>query len=337
MKQILTLAFSVLFTALPFFSSLFAQHEPLNPYETIGKKAEVLTLSKGKYQETFSNDTIMRIGSVMYHRFTGEVVIVVEDDTLYGEYSLQPEAMSRWLSIDPLVAKYPNWSPYAYTFNNPVIYTDPDGKEGILSVNAQNRTVTVKAVYYVEAGANGFSREAYQQFQGINATLNNQGQMVNDANSPYNGFGVVYDLQFVPVGTEAQAQGFATQEADLMNNNMNAGRGLIVDGNNIANSIIRMDDAAFNALPDVVQVAAANGVDVNRVGGMTSDDGQHISLPERRQNNELTKIHEIFHTLYFDRDGANDGIGSGRELPNQNEVNTLINGFINNNRVVNEN
>jgi hypothetical protein len=70
----------------------------------------------------------MRIGSVMYHRFTGEVVVVVEDDTLYGEYNLQPETMSRWLSIDPLAADFPEWSPYSFTFNNPIIFIDPDGR-----------------------------------------------------------------------------------------------------------------------------------------------------------------------------------------------------------------
>ena len=35
--------------------------------------------------------------------------------------------MSRWLSPDPLGAKYPEWSPYNYTLNNPIIYIDPDG------------------------------------------------------------------------------------------------------------------------------------------------------------------------------------------------------------------
>ena len=37
---------------------------------------------------------------------------------------------SIWLSVDPLVKKYPNVSPYAYTFNNPLKYVDPTGKEG---------------------------------------------------------------------------------------------------------------------------------------------------------------------------------------------------------------
>jgi RHS repeat-associated protein len=122
------------------FSQLLAQHEPIQPFEEFGK-VKILTLSNGKYQETFSNDTIMRIGSVMFHRFTGEVVTVVEDDTLYGEYSLQPEAVSRWLSPDPLGAKFPNWSPYNYAMNNPVLFIDPDGREVIAPSQASKNLV----------------------------------------------------------------------------------------------------------------------------------------------------------------------------------------------------
>jgi RHS repeat-associated protein len=139
MKKTLTFAiFSLL------FGSLFAQHEPIQPFEELGVKVKILTLSNGKYQETFSNDTIMRIGSVMFHRFRGEVVVVVEDDTLYGEYSLQPEAVSRWLSPDPLGAKYPNWSPYNYALNNPVLFIDPDGLDVIISIKGRGEQADMK-------------------------------------------------------------------------------------------------------------------------------------------------------------------------------------------------
>jgi len=34
----------------------------------------------------------------------------------------------RWLSVDPLAAKAPHWTPYRYGFNNPIRYYDPDGR-----------------------------------------------------------------------------------------------------------------------------------------------------------------------------------------------------------------
>jgi len=40
--------------------------------------------------------------------------------------------LGRFYSVDPLHYKFPAWSPYNYTMNNPIIYIDPNGKELII-------------------------------------------------------------------------------------------------------------------------------------------------------------------------------------------------------------
>ncbi|MDX9933092.1 MAG: RHS repeat-associated core domain-containing protein [Bacteroidales bacterium] len=37
--------------------------------------------------------------------------------------------LGRWLSLDPLQAKYPSLSPYQFCANNPILFIDPNGKE----------------------------------------------------------------------------------------------------------------------------------------------------------------------------------------------------------------
>ena len=48
----------------------------------------------------------------------------------YGARMYDP-SVGRWNGVDAMSEKMANWSPYNYTFNNPLIYTDPDGNNPV--------------------------------------------------------------------------------------------------------------------------------------------------------------------------------------------------------------
>ena len=98
------------------------------PFKKYGYEVEISTLSKGKYSEDFTTDSLVQVGSVIMNRVTGKVVSFITYDTLYSEATLDPQLISRWMSPDPLTHEYYSFSPYNFVLNNPIRYIDPDGQ-----------------------------------------------------------------------------------------------------------------------------------------------------------------------------------------------------------------
>lgn len=62
-----------------------------------------------------------------------------KSNEIYGEGNaydfgarIQDPRLVRWLSTDPLQAKYPNESPYNFCLNSPIAFNDGDGRDAIL-------------------------------------------------------------------------------------------------------------------------------------------------------------------------------------------------------------
>jgi hypothetical protein len=98
-----------------------------NPFESIGKKGKILTLSNGKYVETFDYDSVERIGSVIINIRTRKVVRLLKSERTFRKFSDNSSA-SRWWSPDPLAQNMTQWSPYNFAYDNPIRFNDPDGR-----------------------------------------------------------------------------------------------------------------------------------------------------------------------------------------------------------------
>jgi len=130
-----------------------------NPFAEYGYTPKIATLSQGQFNEFFDNDTIVQIGSVLYNTKSREIVAFVDSENLCQDETIQPDVVSRWISPDPLAMKFPNWSPYCYVMNNPIILIDPDGRE---PNRAQSGTVQQ---FFSQFSANSSVSDIYQHLK----------------------------------------------------------------------------------------------------------------------------------------------------------------------------
>ncbi|MFM7638349.1 MAG: RHS repeat domain-containing protein [Bacteroidota bacterium] len=98
-----------------------------------------------------------------------------KDDEIAGEgnaviykYRVHNARLGRFLSIDPLMAKYPHISPYAAFGNNPILFIDVDGKEIKVHREKDEDGSTVIVVTFTGKLINNSSTEyTLEQLQGI--------------------------------------------------------------------------------------------------------------------------------------------------------------------------
>lgn len=69
----------------------------------------------------------------------------------YGARNYDP-ALGRWMNIDPLAEKHFNQSPYLYCNGNPIIFADPTGKDGVITIKG-NQIMIESNVYLYGKGA----------------------------------------------------------------------------------------------------------------------------------------------------------------------------------------
>ena len=111
----------------------------------------------------------------------------------FGARMLDPR-IGRWFAVDPMEKEFPWQSPYSSVNNNPIIYNDPTGESGEITINTQTKTVTVTSIYAFYGSAS--SPKLAKQYAA------NIEKMYNNAHGKVKIDGKMYNVQFKVIGVD---------------------------------------------------------------------------------------------------------------------------------------
>lgn len=134
-----------------------------NPFRDMDIRVPVVSMSDGRFDEVHDEDTLVRIGSVIYNRFTQRIEGLISSDSLARELGAEPDVASRFTTIDPEADEMPDQSPYSYAKNNPLRYVDPDGRFPIdIIADAAFILYDIGDIAYSAATGQGVSNTQWQ-------------------------------------------------------------------------------------------------------------------------------------------------------------------------------
>lgn len=194
----------------------------------------------------------------------------------YGARNYDP-AIGRWMNIDPLAEEYCNVTPYNYSANNPVFFVDYDGEDYGIYIDHEKKTVSYKANYYFNSGA-----DLAANIASMTDWMKLQGGYTNKDGEVYN---ISFELKGIVAGEGETAEGLAAKD-------------------DIGNSIVELNDADFEAKYN--EMGKSIGKVYNKdIGGVTRNSKYIYNRTS--VSNKNTRSHEMGHT--FGESDSPDQVG----------------------------
>jgi len=170
----------------------------------------------------------------------------------YGARYMNP-VTSLWYGVDPMMEKYPGITPYCYTYNNPIVFYDPDGRTGEIVYNKKDGVATVYAKLYFY-GSKASSKLSQQIVTGIASQWNGAHASINYRGKDYK---VRFRISYETISTEKAEQ--------LMKENKSA-----------RNNFVRVESGGNKSSFTVTSTQTGGG---NSFWFNTKDDLAHTTTP----------------------------------------------------------
>ncbi len=116
--------------------------------------------------------------------------------------------LGRWLSLDPLQAKYPSFSPYAFCANNPINFIDYDGKDFGFAIDQSSHTIIITAnIYTINEQTTNEANAAAAKWTSLNGGI-----------VTINGEQFTVEMKITVIEAKATSENSSFEEAHRMSN-----------------------------------------------------------------------------------------------------------------------
>jgi len=196
--------------------------------------------------------------------------------------------LGRWLSIDLLFAKRPFLTPYSYVGNSPLLNHELDGNDYEVYIDHENKTIIIKATYYIKTGDEGTWEKALKATQFWNDQSGKYQYQVGKGKEK-----ILYDIQFELIVEEVE------DPNSMMTNSYTD---LETGFQSIMYNGKQKGTNTFTVIPDEDFKETKNNLSKNTKGGMSKDaggfvmNGNAVAVPETEKEEEIS-AHEVGHTL----------------------------------------
>lgn len=135
------------------------EEKNLSPYAIFGDSSFVLMTEEERtgehHIEIPNSDDHAEVDKMIFEAKTGLIYLINQEGEVLEKFSIDESSYAKFISVDPMAEKYPDTSPYAYVLNNPLKYTDPDGR---LVVDGKGRIITT-LIKKSSDSATGYTKE----------------------------------------------------------------------------------------------------------------------------------------------------------------------------------
>ena len=229
-----------------------------------------------------------------------------------------------WQSVDPLAEKYPSYSPYIFTANNPIKFREIDGKDYGITIDKVRSTIKITQIFLMHSSNissfNKYVRDKYHNKNG-KYTFVPRGIKSLKSGKTLRGYAINYDISSVSENSLRDRRGRVSTDKsgvlnriETVNGKMKNRTGQEVNGQTL-NDVVTVRNTRLATSTSTHEVAHTQGVIHSVDGGALPING--ISIKSILIEEVLAGVGIGNNNIVRNSSGSYSATGDGTLLNNE--------------------